>query len=70
MEEVRGAAGPFADLEVIRTEAEMPVSRFCALIGIPRRSYTRWRAKAAAGKGPKGPWPAPVVDTLEPVAAK
>jgi putative transposase len=48
----------------------MPVSRFCELIGIPRRSYTRWRAKAVAGNPAKGPWPAPVVDTLEPVAAK
>jgi putative transposase len=55
---------------VIREDAAMPISRFCALTGIPRRSYTRWRAKAAAGNPPKGPWPAPVVDVLEPVAAK
>jgi len=55
---------------VIREDAAMPISRFCALIGIPRRSYTRWRAKAQAGSPAKGPWPAPVVDTLEPVAAK
>ncbi|SBW22298.1 integrase catalytic subunit [Candidatus Protofrankia californiensis] len=49
----------------------MPTTRFCALIGIPRRSYTRWQAIARAG-GPagKGPWPAPVVDPVEPVAAK
>jgi transposase InsO family protein len=40
------------------------------LTGIPRRSYTRWRAKAAAGNPPKGPWSAPVVDRIEPVAAK
>ena len=55
---------------MIREDAAMPISRFCALTGIPRRSYTRWRAKAAAGNPPKGPWPAPVVDVLEPVAAK
>lgn len=55
---------------MIRQDAAMPVSRFCALTGIPRRSYTRWRAKAAAGNPPKGPWPAPVVEPLEPVAAK
>jgi putative transposase len=55
---------------VIREDAAMPISRFCALTGIPRRSYTRWRAKAAAGNPPKGPWPAPVVEALEPVAAK
>ena len=55
---------------MIREDAAMPVSRFCTLTGIPRRSYTRWRAKAAAGNPPKGPWPAPVVEPLEPVAAK
>jgi hypothetical protein len=48
----------------------MPISRFCELIGIPRRSYTWWRAKAVAGNPPKGPWPAPVVGVIEPVAAK
>lgn len=55
---------------MIRQDAAMPISRFCALTGIPRRSYTRWRAKARAGSPPKGPWPAPVVEPLEPVAAK
>ncbi|WP_370028632.1 integrase core domain-containing protein [Planotetraspora sp. GP83] len=48
----------------------MPISRFCTLIGIPRRTYTRWRAAAACGRVGKGPWPAPVVDAIEPVAAK
>jgi hypothetical protein len=42
-----GAAGPFEDLEVIRQDAAMPVSRFTALIGIPRHTYTRWIAKRA-----------------------
>jgi putative transposase len=70
MEEVGGVSGPFEDLEVIRSEAEMPISRFCALIGIPRRSYTRWIAKAAVGEVAKGPWPAPVVEAIEPIAAK
>jgi hypothetical protein len=56
---------------VIRQDAAMPISRFCTLIGIPRRSYTRWRATAAAGgRAAKGPWPAPVVDAVEPVAAR
>jgi transposase InsO family protein len=43
------------------------------LIGIPRRTYTRWRFNAAAadaGHPGKGPWPAPVVDVIEPMAAK
>jgi transposase InsO family protein len=48
----------------------MPVSRFCELTGIPRRTYTRWRAEQTAGQPSKGPWPAPVVDGIEPVVAK
>jgi putative transposase len=71
VEEVgRGASGPFTDLEVIGQDAAMPVLRFCELTGIARRTYTRWRAEAVAGQPPKGPWPAPVVDQIEPVAAK
>ncbi|WP_370270869.1 integrase core domain-containing protein [Streptomyces sp. V4I8] len=49
----------------------MPTSRFCALFGIPRRTYCRWQARARCGQEPaKGPWPAPVVDAAEPVVAK
>jgi putative transposase len=48
----------------------MPVSRFCQLTGIPRRTYHRWQAKARAGDPPKGPWPAPVVTAAEPLVAK
>ncbi len=72
MEEVGGApAGPYEDLEVIREDAAMPTSRFCALIGIPRRTYARWQATDRAGRPVgNGPWPAPVVDVVEPVAAK
>lgn len=40
------------------------------MIGVPQRSYRRWQAKARNGNPPKGPWPAPVVDAIEPVAAK
>ena len=71
MEEVRGASGPFEDLEVIRQDAAMPVSRFCTLIGIPRRTYHRQLARHRAGEAAKkGPWPAPVVEAMEPIAAK
>jgi putative transposase len=61
---------------VIRLDAAMPTARFCTLIGIPRRSYVRWQARArrpgaqAQAAPVKGPWPAPVVDALEPAAAK
>jgi transposase InsO family protein len=49
----------------------MPVSRFCTLIGIPRRTYQRRLAAHRSGQPTsKGPWPAPLVDAVEPVAAK
>jgi len=55
---------------VIREAAAMPVSRFTTLIGIPRRTYHRWQANTRAGGRAKGPWPAPVVDAVEPLVAK
>jgi len=55
---------------VIRTDAGMSISRFVELIEVPRRSYTRRRARWLAGEPLKGPWPAPVVDVIEPSVAK
>lgn len=33
---------PVEELEQIRVRSALPVSRFCAVIGVPRRTYTRW----------------------------
>lgn len=55
---------------MIRSDAAMSISRFVALIGVPRRSYTRRRARWLAGEPGKGPWPAPVVDLIEASVAK
>ena len=66
MAEKRGDLPGFADLELIRIEGALPVARFCALLGIPRASWYRWKR---AVRGRRGRWPAPVVDALEPVAA-
>lgn len=44
---------------MIRTDAGMPTSRFCAVIGVPERTWRRHQARARAGCGPKGPWPRP-----------
>ncbi|WP_423918855.1 transposase [Candidatus Poriferisodalis sp.] len=55
---------------MIRTGAGMPITRFAALIGVPRRTYQHRLAKHRAGDPPKGPWPAPVVDRIEPAVAK
>lgn len=56
---------------MIRQDAAVPVSRFCRLIGIPRRTYHRrlaWHRDGAPTA--KGPWPAPALERIEPVAAK
>jgi len=56
----------FADLELIRVEAALSVAGFCVLLGIPRASWYRWKAAAR----PRRHRRAPVVDSLEPVAAR
>lgn len=40
------------------------------MAGIPERTYRRRLARLRAGDPPKGPWPAPVVDRIEELAAK
>lgn len=40
------------------------------MIGIPRRTYHRWQANARRTGRAKGPWPAPVVDAVEPLVAQ
>jgi putative transposase len=40
------------------------------LAGIPRRSYHRKLARLRDGQAVKGPWPAPIVDSVEALAAK
>ena len=55
---------------MIRTEAGCSVSRFAELVGVSRRTYHARLARHRAGDAPKGPWPAPVVDRIEPAVAK
>jgi putative transposase len=55
---------------MIRTDAQLTVSRFCELIGLPRRTWYAWKAKDAAGLPVKGPWPTPVLDAIEPDVVK
>jgi len=48
----------------------MPTSRWCALLGIPERTWRRRQARARAGAAAtKGPWPAPVRGNAGLVAA-
>lgn len=55
---------------MIRTDAKMPITRFTELVGVPRRTYTRRRGRWLAGEPVKGPWPAPIVERIEPSVAK
>jgi putative transposase len=49
----------------------MPVSRFCVLLGIPRRTYCRMQSRYREGTPAiKGPWPSPAVDAVEQVLEK
>ena len=55
---------------MIRADAQVSVSKFAGLVGVPRRTYC-WRlAKLRRGDPAKGPRPAPVVDRIEPAAAE
>ena len=48
---------------MIRRGAGMPVSRFCCLVGISRRTYFRRQSQLKSGDpAAKGPWPSPSVD--------
>ncbi|WKZ83578.1 MAG: hypothetical protein QY307_04870 [Acidimicrobiia bacterium] len=40
----------------------MTVTGFCAVTGIPRPTWYRWRA---ASSKTKGPWPTPTQDAIE-----
>jgi transposase-like protein len=69
----RGGGRPGLEgLGVIRAEAGLSVAGCCALLGMPRASWYRWRAAVAGGaaRPGKGPWPAPVVGRIEPLAAR
>lgn len=55
---------------MIRTDAGMSTARFCALIGMPERTWRRWQANARAGRAPKGPWPRPQRDAVREVVCR
>lgn len=53
----------FDELEAIRREHTVPVTRFCHRLGIPRSTWYHWRAGTLDGR-PVHRWPAPVVDAI------
>jgi hypothetical protein len=48
----------------------MPTTRFCALIGVPERSWRRHQARARQGREPKGPWPQSARDRVREAARR
>ena len=55
---------------MIQADAGVGVSRFAHLVGVPRRTYCHRLAKLRSGDRGKGPWPAPVVERIEPLVDK
>ena len=58
------AAWGFADLEHLRLEHGLPVSRFCHAVGLPPRTYYDRRARQHASESVRGPWPTPARDGI------
>jgi putative transposase len=62
-------AGPrgwgFAELEALRVEHDLPVSRFCEIVGLAARTYYDRRTRHRAGQRTvRGPWPTPARDRV------
>ncbi len=55
---------------MIRVEAGMPTTRFCALIGVPERTWRRHQARARADRPVKGPWPRPAREKVRDAARR
>lgn len=71
MEEERGGSpGPLEDLEVVRTDVGMSITRFCAVIGVPERTWRRLQARARDGAPVKGPWPRPAREGVRDAARR
>lgn len=50
---------------MIRTDAGMPTTRYCSLIGMPERTWRRHQARARTGAQVKGPWPRPAREQVK-----
>ena len=55
----------FAELEAVRVEHDLPISRFCRIVGLPERTFYDRRARHRAGRQQaRGPWPTPARDRV------
>lgn len=68
--DIKVGTPPIEDLEMIRTEAQLPDPRFVELIDLPRRTYHYRLARYRAGDPGQGAVTRSVVDRIEPLVAK
>jgi len=54
----------FAELDALRVDHELSISRFCRVVGLPARTYYDRRARHHAGEHVRGPWPTPARDGI------
>src|SRR4029077_19022029 len=70
LKRVAEALNPSRSAKVIRVEEDLSVKRITGLLGMPCATWYCHRVKHLAGDPMKGPWPAPLTDWIEPLAAK
>jgi transposase InsO family protein len=54
----------FAELEQLRVEHSLTVTRFCAVVGLAVRTFYDRRARHLRGQAVRGPWPTPARDGI------
>ena len=53
---------------MIRRDAGMPATRFCQIIGVPERTWSRRQARQRSGEQARGPWPRPARQSVHEAA--
>jgi len=54
----------FAELDALRVDHELSISRFCRVVGLPKRTYYDRRARHHTSEHVRGPWPTPARDGI------
>jgi len=69
--QARWAGGvSIVELELLRVEHQLSISRFCRLLGLDRSTYHRRRERERRTGHERGPWPAPARRRIEQPAAQ
>jgi len=57
----------FAELEALRVEHGLSVSRFCRAVGLPKRTFYDRRTRHHSSELARGPWPTPARDGIRAI---